>query len=528
VPAVRAVAARALVDSRARTLSFALLFAAVSVANVVGYRKTYPTLADRLHFARGFGTNKSLRLFFGEPHDLVTVGGFAAWRVGGLLSIFAAMWGLLAAVRALRAEEDAGRLEIVLAGALTRRTAFLAALAAIFTGGLVLWLVSFVAFTAARLPATGSAYLALAIVAALPVFVGVGALASQLAPTRRVALELGSGVLAATFLLRVVADTSAHLGALKWATPLGWAEELRPFAQPRPAVLLLPLAASVVLLVLAASIAERRDVGSGLLQVRDSAEPNLRLLGSPTALAFRGERAALAGWLVGTGAFAFALGTISKNVSVGLSKGLREQLRKLGATSITTPSGYLSLTFLFFVFAVSLLCCSQIAAARREEAEEQLETVLALPVSRRSWLGGRLVLAAVSAAGVALAAGALAWAGAASQNARVSLPSLVEAGANCLPTAFLFLAASALAFAILPRASGGIAYGLTSLAFVWELLGSLLGAPAWLLDLSPFHHIGFVPAQPFRATAAGTMLTAAAVMIAMALWAFRRRDLSGP
>ena len=72
-----------------------------------------------------------MQLFYGVPHDLLSVGGYTAWRVGGTASIFAAAWGLTAAVRALRAEEDAGRQELVLAGVISRRDAYLAALAAI-------------------------------------------------------------------------------------------------------------------------------------------------------------------------------------------------------------------------------------------------------------------------------------------------------------------------------------------------------------------------------------------------------------
>lgn len=526
--AASAFARRTLADARVRTISFALLFAFATAANVVGYRKTYPTTLDRMRFAASFGGNKSVRLFYGVPHDLLTVGGYTAWRAGGMLSIFAGMWGVLAAVRAMRAEEDAGRQELVLAGIVSRRAAFVAVLAAIAAGTAVLWLASFVGLAGARLPAGGSAYLALAIVAVVPVFVGVGAVASQVAPNRRLALGIGSAALAAAFVVRVVADTSSGVEWLRWATPLGWIEELRAFAGPRPSVLLLPAAAAALLLGIAAAIAVRRDVGRGLFHDHDSAAPNDRLLGSPTAQALRGERGLLLAWLLGVAGFAFILGVISDSISaVGISQNLQQELEKLGLTSITTPSGYLGFTFLFFVFAVSLFCCSQVAAARREEAEQQLETLLALPVARRSWLAGRLALAAAAAAVLALAAGVLAWAGAASQGAGVPFSGMVEAGANCLPSAFLFLGLGILAFAVLPRASAGIAYGLTSLAFVWELFGAILGAPAWTLDLSPFHHIGLVPAQPFRPGAAALMLAIAATAAVAAVRIFERRDLTG-
>ena len=56
------------------------------------------------------------------------------------MSLFAAVWGLLAAVRAMRTEEDTGRLELVLAAPVGRRRVFLAALAAIAVGAAILWL----------------------------------------------------------------------------------------------------------------------------------------------------------------------------------------------------------------------------------------------------------------------------------------------------------------------------------------------------------------------------------------------------
>jgi ABC-2 type transport system permease protein len=529
VSATRAIARRTFSDARRRNLAFAYFFAAVAAVNVIGYRKSYPDVADRIKFARSFGDNKAVRLFYGVPHDLLSTGGYAAWRVGGIMTIFAGMYGLLAAVRALRGEEDAGRQELVLANAVGRAAALRGALAGVAAGLALLWLASWLGLVITRLPVGPSAYLALAIVAPGAVFAGVGALTSQLAASRRVALELGAAALGAAYLLRVVADTTGGAGWLRWLTPLGWSAEMRAFAGPRPAVILLPLLATALLLAVAVPIALRRDVGSGLLRSRDSTEPDYRLLGSPTRLALREERASLIGWLLGAGVFAFVVGVLSDSISgAGLSKNLQEQLAKLGAAQVTTPSGYLGLSFLFFVLAVALFCCSQMAAAHREEDEQRLETLFALPVSRRSWLGGRLLLAVAGAAAVALSAGVLAWLGAVSQGADVSFGDGLGAGANTLPASLLFLGIAALAFALVPRASAGIAYGLTCVAFVWQLFGALLGAPRWLLGLSPFHQVGLVPAQSFQLGAALVMLAIAAAASLAAVLLFGRRDLTGP
>jgi ABC-2 type transport system permease protein len=84
----------------------------------------------------------------------------------------------------------------------------------------------------------------------------------------------------------------------------------------------------------------------------------------------------------------------------------------VGHISIVTPAGYIGLCFLFFILALALFCCSQVAAARHEEAEQRLETLFAQPAARTRWLAGRLALALGGAVAVALAAGLLAWAGA--------------------------------------------------------------------------------------------------------------------
>ena len=84
-----------------------------------------------------------------------------------------------------------------------------------------------------------------------------------------------------------------------------------------------------------------------------------------------------------------------------------------------------------------------------------------------------------------------------------------------------------LAYALVPRASAGIAYGLVIVAFLWQLFGSLLGAPRWLVDLTPFEHVGFVPAAAFRPVSALVMVAIGVVAAVVALAAFERRDLMG-
>ncbi len=336
--ALSAIARRRFAAGRVRDLCFAVFFFVYAAGQVSAYRSTYPTTQDRLDFAKSFGDNKAVRLFYGVPHDLLTAGGYAAWRVAGVLAIFAAAWGLLAAVRSMRAEEDSGHEELVLAQAVDRRTSFAASIAAGVAGAAILWAAVWLGLVAGKLPAGESALFALGLAFLGLGSLGVGALVSQVASTRRLALELGAGVLGLAFVLRVIADTADSLDWMRWLTPLGWAEELRPFTGSRPAVLLLLLGAAAVLIASAGWIAMRRDIGVGLVQASDTKEPNPSLLSSPTAQALRDERGRLAAWTIAGGVFAVVIGVLADSVSsVNVPESLNQQLQKLGVSSVTTP-----------------------------------------------------------------------------------------------------------------------------------------------------------------------------------------------
>jgi len=526
--AAGALIRRAARDARVRTLSFAYLFIAVGFINPSTYASLYPTVQDRMSFSASFSTNKAVVIFYGKAYNLLTAGGYAAWRTGGTLALFAAVFGIFAAVRATRAEEDAGRAELVLARVVGRRTVFGSSLAAIAGSIALLWLAETIGLLLAGLGAGGSAYLALATVSVAAVFVGIGSIVSQLAPTRRGAVQLGLAVFVVTFLLRIVADTSSGFAWLSWATPLGWAEEMRPFTGAQPAVLLLPVAATVILVAVAARIYGGRDIGAGLLPGRDSAVANPRLLGSPTAHALREERGSLLIWMLSLAAVGLVVGLVSKAVnSTVISPSLERELAKFGALQVATPRGYISFAFILVVPAIAAFMCSQVAAARKEEEEERLETLFAMPVSRAGWLLGRLSLAVAGGVVIALSAGIAAWVGAQAAGVNLSLVAMLEASANCLPVAVLFLGIAALAYALWPRPSAGIAYGLLAIAFLWYLFGSLVSVPKWVVNATPFAHVAAVPVEPFRWQAASLMVAGGLVAAGLATIRFVRRDLLG-
>jgi ABC-2 type transport system permease protein len=205
---------------------------------------------------------------------------------------------------------------------------------------------------------------------------------------------------------------------------------------------------------------------------------------------------------------------------------LQRELAKLGTGSITTPAGYVGLSFLLFELAVPLFAVAQVSALRREESEQALETLLALPVGRCRWLSGRLALAAGGAAAVALSAALFGWIGVTASGESLSLPEMLEASVNCFAMATLFLGLAVLLFGIAPRAASASAYVLVTVGFLWQLFGALLSLPHWALDLTPYAHLGLAPAQPFRPVPALILVLIGVVSASAGVAAFRRRDLA--
>ena len=179
---------------------------------------------------------------------------------------------------------------------------------------------------------SASLFLAAALVGGAALFAGVGLLAGQLAGSRRQANAIGAGVLGGCFLVRMVADSGSHLAWLRWATPLGWLENLRPLTGSDP-VALVPIGLTLVATVSAAiTVAARRDLGGSVLSSSDNRAPHLGLLGSSTGLTIRLVRTVDLAWIAGLGVLGLVLGLVAQSASAAInaSTSIEKAIRRLG------------------------------------------------------------------------------------------------------------------------------------------------------------------------------------------------------
>jgi ABC-2 type transport system permease protein len=359
------------------------------------------------------------------------------------------------------------------------------------------------------------------------VFVGVSAVASQLASTRRQAGAWSATALGVAYAVRMVADAGVGLHGLVWASPLGWVEELGALTAPRP-LALLPLAAlTVVLGVFAVELAGRRDIGCGLVADRTGAHPRFRLLSGATGLAVRLTRPTVLGWWGAIVLSGLLYGLVARSAgSTVTGSSVHEVFNRLGATG-SGAEAVLGVCFLVLAVLVAFVAAGQLTAARGDESSGRLDNLLTRPLSPAAWLGGRLGVAAVVVVVAGLLAGVSAWLGAASQHAGVRVGAVVLAGLNLVPPALVVLGLGVLVLGLAPRATSTVVYGYLAWSLLVVVVGGIGSTSRWLLDTSVFHHMAASPAVPVDWGTDGVMVAVAAGLAAAGLVAFRRRDLAG-
>ena len=372
----------------------------------------------------------------------------------------------------------------------------------------------------------GALFLAVAVVAAAAMFLAVGAFASQLAATCRQASAYAGAALGVSYALRMVADSGTGLDWLRWVSPLGWIEQLQPLTTPHPFALL-PIAGLVGLLSLfTIRLAGERDLGGSTLPDRSGSVPHTRLCFGPSGLNIRLMRSTLVGWGVGIAAYGLILGLVAKSGGSALSSSasMTWALSRLGAIG---AYAYLGVAFLMMAVILAIVAAGQISAARGEEAGGRLDHFLVRPVSRSSWLAGRLLIATIVLVVGGLLAGVCTWLGAASQHTGVSFASVLDAGLNVVPPAVCILGVGAFVLGVWPRASNVATYGLLVWSFLVELIGGVVGLNHWVLDASLFHQMAAAPAASPDWTTGGVLVAVGAVAAVLGGIAFAHRDLKG-
>jgi len=507
---------------------------AAIASNSYSLNKLYPTAADRAQLVASGGRNPALVFLYGRLWG-DSLGAVSAWRYGVWAAIFAALMSIFLVIRHTRADEEAGRLELVGSAAVGRLAALTASLLVALAANVVLAVLLVVVLVVLGLPVAGSIAFALAITTCGLAFAAIAALAAQLAAGARAARGIAIGVLGAAYLLRAVGDASGAGGVswLTWLSPLGWTEMLRPYTGDRWWVLALPLALTAAATAGAYVLVTLRDHGAGLLPDRPgsaTASAWLRAVHRwPLGLAWRLQRGTLYGWAAGF-AFTFAAsGAAAKGIGslLGGSSQLRNAFTRLGGQAGITDA-YLAAIMSLAGLAAAAYATSAVLRLRAEETGGQAEPLLATAIGRTRWGLSHIAVAVVGTALLLAVAGVAAGLGYGLRtgSAGPEVARLLGAGMAQLPASLAVAGVAVVLFGLLPRASVAGAWTVVGVLVLIALFGQVLQLSQPILDVSPFTH---VPKLPGAAVTAGPLLWLSLVVVAlvtMGLAGLRRRDIS--
>jgi ABC-2 type transport system permease protein len=514
----------ALRQDRVRIPAWAVGITVFVVATAASFDQLYPTAAQRAAFAATVAGNTAFRALYGPALGLSTTGGLTAWRTAGSAALLAGLMSLLLAVRHTRAEEEAGRAELLGAAVVGRHASIAAALAVVGVANLAVVVLVAAGLVAVGQPAGGSAALGLAIGLAGCVFGALAAVCAQVASTGRAAAGAAGAALGLAFVLRAAGDVGG--GTLSWLSPIGWAQRARAFAGERWAVLGLPLLASAALAAAAVALASRRDHGAGLLPARAGPAASPRL-GGPWGLAWRLQRGVLAGWTAGFLLVGAVVGAVARDIqSVAAdSEQFAEILQRMGGAAGLVDA-YLAAVVSMLGLVAAGYMIQAVLRVRAEETALRAEPVLATAVSRSSWAGAHLACAAGGTV-VVLAAGGLAIGlahGLRTGEVAGQAGRLLAAGLAQVPAAWVLGGLAFAAAGLLPRLAA-VAWVAFAACLAVSQLGELLDLPAWALDLSPFRHTPQLPAVGLTAGPLLLLTAAAAALALLGLAGLRRRDI---
>ncbi|WP_420113396.1 ABC transporter permease [Pseudactinotalea sp.] len=451
--------------------------------------------------------------------------------LAGLYGVYiilgAALMSLLTVVRHTRAEEHSGRSELVRASVVGRHAQLTAALILTAAMNVVVVVLIGALMSGQGFDAAGSWLFAVSAGAVGMSFAGVAATTAQLTEYPRAASSAAGAVLGTSFALRALGDmTSEHGNVLSWLSPIGWAQQTAPYTLNRWWPLAISAAFAAGTMALGYVLSTRRDLAAGLVPPRPGPARAEPWLGSPLALAWRLQRAQVIGWSIALAVFGAAYGAFTGPALDIFDDAPAELVAVMGGGE-EIANGFLNVLALTFGLTIAVFVVLAVQGFRGEELSGRAEPVLATAVSRQRWLGCQLMVTALAALWLlVIAALATGVAAAVSVGDAGTAGDVLLAGVVFAAPVWLVLALAALLYATVPRALPAI-WLLVVYGLIAGFFGPLMDLPDAAGWLSPFEHIGSYPVDPVSWVGTLVLTLAATAATAVALVAFRQRDILG-
>ena len=433
--------------------------------------------------------------------------------------------------RVLRADEDEGLVEVLRATGVGRSVPFLVPVALVWVvvgtlsagiGGILTWQTRSIE----ELTVLGAWTLAGTVCVTGWTFSAIAAVACQLGHQAGQARGLSMVMLALAFVLRVSADQiSDGTGSdwLRWLTPLGWRDLVRPYTDDRFTVLAACCAVAIAVVLGAVVLAARREYLGGYLPDRSSSRRRWPVRGHVDLLG-RLSWHGLVGWALASTGLALLYGSVSGSIKDLLAPG-SPTASYVGKMAVGSPvEQFVSLMTVVTVLLVAVAAVRRMNWLAGLERAGLVEVELAAGVSRGRVLLCQVLCALIEAVVLLLVSATVLAATTATQltDDHAVARSFVFTVSQ-LPGMVAAIGIAAALVGLAPRLTGLSWVVVTWSAFA-QFFGGLVELKDWAKDLSVLgHHLDVVGTPDWEPLAVQTVVGLIGIMIGLV--AYTRRDL---
>jgi ABC-2 type transport system permease protein len=538
-------------DNRAGAFGWGIGLGVIMIVGAASYAEIINSVGPDRAKVIGEATKllQSFSFLLGEVTDISTIGGFMTVRILGFIPLVTGLWAAVAAIGAIRGEEQTGALDLVLSTPHTRSSVLRDKALGLFVSlsllVLLAWLGLWAGIAAAGQAAGVSVANLLEVLANLLVISAfwcvAGLLISQFVAVRRTASSIAGAFIFGTYLLDNLFTTNPSLGWLAWLMPFHYSSASKPLAPSRTmewGAWLILVAITTAITFMTGYLFSRRDLGSTFHFGRRRAEirqitkksGSAWLLGSLFGKSIRDLVWPTLLWGVGLGIYAVMIVATTKSTL----EPMQEVLKNLGwialiVGNLATPEGYLSYSlFTFMPIVLAAYAIFQVSGWADDEEEGRMETLTSMPFPRWRLLLARYAAFVLSLAAVLLIIGLFIWLASVATDTPVAGDRLLAALVGILPTTLL-IAAIGLCLATWlkrPSAAVPITIAVAVVMFLLDLFGPALNLPDAILNLSIFHLYGRPLLEGIKWGGLLALVGAALVLGVGSLVGFMRRDIA--
>ena len=495
------------------------------------YESVYPSLATRTVLIEQMRKSPGTRLLYGYVPLPGRLGQLLQWETGTFLLVCTALMAILLTCRVLRADEDEGLVEVLRATGAGRSVPFLVPVALIWVvvvalsagvGGILTWQTGSIE----ELTVSGAWALAGTICVTGWAFSAIAAVACQLGRQVGQARGLSMLVLALAFAMRVSADQisdDTDSDWLRWLTPLGWRDLVRPYTDDRFGVLPVCCTVAITVALSAMVLAARREYLDGYLPDRSSSRRRWRVRGHMDLLARLAWRS-LIGWALASTALALLYGSVSGSIKDLLAPG-SPTASWVGKMAVGSPvEQFMSLMTVVTTLLVAVAAVRRVNGLAGLERAGLVEVELAAGVGRGRVLLSQVLYALIESIVLLLVSATVLAVTTATQltDDHAVARSFVFTVSQ-LPGMVAAIGIAAALVGLAPRLTG-LSWAAVAWSAFAQFFGGLVELKDWAKDLSVLgHHLDVVGTPDWKPLAVQALVGLIGIMIGLV--AYTRRNL---